>query len=256
MKKTVLLSFFWLLFLSCNKQDVSDEPDALSSEELYMAVQNTIQFSGYYWNVKHAEQPTGPMNNYWDSDNVWVDEEGKLHLKIRRGTDGRWTCAEVSSVSSFGYGTYVWQVEGRVDQLDKNIVFGLFDYRDWQYDGYDEVDIEFARWGNDQWHNFNYTVYPEYPSGQSRVSYTNELSLNGSYTTYRFTRSNQYVAFSGFHGHTEASRNAFFQWQTPSGFDVPQVAMPVHMNLWLFDALAPSDTAEVELVIKSFEFRP
>lgn len=254
MNKLLYFSVLLVFVIGCDKtSDFEKEVQVIYQSS---PGSSFISFSGYNWIVKDTDQPTGPMNNYWSNQNVWVDGEGKLHLKITKEPNGRWTCAEVHSTTDFGYGTYVWQLESRVDQLDKNIVLGLFDYRGWQYDHYDEIDIEFARWGNDAWHNFNYTVYPAHPSTQSRVSYTNELSLNGSFSTYRFTRNSEKVYFTSFHGHTENPSNAFFEWETPNGFDVPQVAMPVHMNLWLFDALPPSDEQEIIIVIKSFEFRP
>ncbi|SFW36863.1 Glycosyl hydrolases family 16 [Sinomicrobium oceani] len=254
MKNILLFIVVTFASASCSKKIIPQNGSNSTGELLKSAAQTTIRFSGYTWMVKNPPGQVGPHSNYWSKDNVWVDKQGRLHLKITREPDGRWTCAEIQSTENFGYGKYVWKIESRVDQLDKNIVLGLFDYRGIQYSKYDEIDIEFSRWGHAHVDNFSNTVYPEYPKGKS-VSNSHELSLNGLWSTYRFIRDSEKVAYSSFHGHTEDPGNAFFVWQTPSGFAVPKVAMPIHMNLWLFDA-PPSDGEEVEIIIRSFEFTP
>lgn len=58
--------------------------------------QTTIEFAGHTWNVKSGTGGPGP-NNWSNSNNsVWVDNEGKLHLKIRY-INGKWVCAEIYS---------------------------------------------------------------------------------------------------------------------------------------------------------------
>ncbi|NEU73400.1 hypothetical protein PI95_012690 [Hassallia byssoidea VB512170] len=46
-----------------------------------MADKKTINFSGYVWEVRSSGDG-GPGPNHWSSDNVWVDQDGYLHLKI------------------------------------------------------------------------------------------------------------------------------------------------------------------------------
>ncbi|TWI88759.1 glycosyl hydrolase family 16 [Chitinophaga japonensis] len=228
--------------------------NAPQPEAVNALAQRTISFSGINWTVRDQAGPSGPHDNYWSgsTDNVWVDAQGHLHLKIRRdAATGRWYCSEVISQQSFGYGTYIWKIEGRVDQLDRNVVLGLFNYKSGD-DGHHEIDIEFARWGNDAWHNFNYTVYPAY--GSPSVSQTFELALNGTYSTYTFHRTGTSVSYVAYHGHGETY--AFFPWSTPAGFPVSTESLPVHMNMWLFQHMAPANGQEVEVIIHSFEFRP
>jgi hypothetical protein len=55
----------------------------------------TIEFDGYQWMVKHGdEEKQGPGPNYFSSlpENVWVDSQGQLHLKVTKRND-RWYCA-------------------------------------------------------------------------------------------------------------------------------------------------------------------
>ncbi len=106
-----------------------------------------ISFSGYTWDVRPAGTG-GPGPNDWDPDNVWVDAAGYLHLKLTH-RNGRWYSSEVYTRDRLGFGRYQFSLIGRVDQLDKNIVFGLFNYPtpDVGVDTTREIDIEFSRWG-------------------------------------------------------------------------------------------------------------
>ena len=69
----------------------------------------TIFFSGYNWTVKNSPGKVGPGPNYFSdsANNVWVDTQGRLHLKITK-RNGRWYCAEVISEVSFGYGEHLF----------------------------------------------------------------------------------------------------------------------------------------------------
>jgi hypothetical protein len=254
MQKIALLMISLALFTSCAKESTKTLKPETTTAARQAAVKSTLNFSGYTWEVRNETGTSGPGPNYWSnsSSNVWVDANGFLHLKIRKdASTGRWYCAEVTSTQSFGYGSYVWEVEGAVDKLDKNIVLGLFNYKAGD-DGHHEVDIEFARWGNNAWPNFNYTVYPA--SGSGNVSQTYELALNGTYSTYKFVRTSTAVSYTAYHGHTQAASNAFFPWTTPAGYNVSTLSIPVHMNLWLFQGNAPSNQTEVEIIIHSFKF--
>lgn len=258
MHKLSVLLFALAIFTSCTKEAASTTGISPTAEEDSGArkaiAANIISFSGYSWEVRNESGTSGPGPNYWSnsSSNVWVDSNGHLHLKIRKDpATGRWLCSEVTSTQAFGYGSYVWKIEGPVDKLDKNIVLGLFNYKAGD-DGHHEVDIEFARWGNSAWPNYNYTVYPA--TGSGNVSQTYELALNGTYTSYKFTRTPTAVSYKGYHGHNLVETNAFFPWTTPAGYNVSTLALPVHMNLWLFQGNAPSNAQEVEIIIHSFTF--
>ncbi|SEM06223.1 hypothetical protein SAMN04488505_103268 [Chitinophaga rupis] len=264
MHRAFILAITLATLASCSKHNdlTTEKPDTATNSQKAAPVkalaERTISFSGINWTVRDEAGTSGPDDNYWSSStsNVWVDASGHLHMKIRKdAATGRWYCAEVTSQQSFGYGTYVWKIEGRVDQLDKNIVFGLFNYKAGD-DGHHEVDIEFARWGNNAWPNYNYTVYPSSGDPDSNAHHEFELALNGTYTTHTFYRTSSAVSYRGYHGHTEDINNSFFPWTTPAGFPVSTLALPVHMNLWLFNHLAPSNGQEVELIIHQFIYRP
>lgn len=129
----------------------------------------TISWKGHTWNVTSGGMAGVCQGN---PANVSVDANGYLHLKITKsGTT--WTAAEIFSTDKIGFGTYQWQIEGPSDKLDKNVVLGLFPYgpeAGLGESGNNEIDIEFARWGNTSYPNGNYTIWP--PTGTTTGSHT------------------------------------------------------------------------------------
>ena len=218
----------------------------------------TIHFSGYDWTVRPAERG-GPGPNYWDEHNARVDDKGFLHLKISQ-QNGRWLCPEVYTEKRFGFGQYQFRVEGRIDRLDPNVVFGLFNYPtpDVGPDTTHEMDIEFARWGDPLAHNGNYTVWPV-ETGRHQMGNTFAFNLGGDGSTRRFTWSPTRVSFQSLNGYGDDDRNQFAHWlfqpKNPAG-DISQKPMPVHINLWCFEGHAPATAQPVELIVRSFKFIP
>jgi len=140
-----------------------------------------INFSGYEWIVRtsdDAKQGPGP-NLFSDSeDNVWVDEEGRLHLKIvQKG--GHWYCSGVTLRLSQGYKKYVFYVASRVDQLDENVVGGLFTYKN----DNEEIDIEFSKWSQSENQDSQFAIQPSDNVG-NKTRY--DLNLKSDFSTHFF----------------------------------------------------------------------
>lgn len=216
-----------------------------------------LQFAGHTWQVRAGSGGPGP--NTWDASNVWVDGDGALHLKIAH-VNGAWTSAELETTKRLGFGTYQFQIIGAIDQLDANVVLGLFNYPpdDVGPDATNEIDIEFARWGAPANPNGNYTVWPA-EAGRKNSSHTFEFALGGTYTTQRFRWSRDAILFQSLHGHTDGDANEFARWEfRPGTFaqDIPQQPMPLHLNLWLFGGHAPTDGKEVEIVVSALRYTP
>lgn len=218
----------------------------------------TIQFSGYTWEIR---QPGlgGPGPNQWDPRNVWVDARGYLHLKLTQ-RDGQWTCAELYTQKSLGFGTYQFWLSGRVDQLDQNVIFGLFNYPKPEMgpDTTHEIDIEFGRWGHPKAPNGNYTIWPTDVS-QQKTSYTFEFKLDGNDSTHRFCWSPTKICFQSLHGHVDDDQGQFAHWAFQP--DAPTAAisqhpMPLHLNLWCYEGSPPKNGQPVELVVRCFKFTP
>ena len=87
-----------------------------------LAKNRYIHFSGYRWKVKTSDQPMNPGNNYFSdsSENVWIDETGKLHLRITNRNE-KWQCAEVICQEKIVYGKYTLFLRSRIDTVDKNV---------------------------------------------------------------------------------------------------------------------------------------
>ncbi|MBO3831836.1 MAG: hypothetical protein FGF51_00410 [Candidatus Brockarchaeota archaeon] len=215
--------------------------------------QRTITFSDYEWIIKSSETAkAGPGPNYWSDKNVWVDENGWLHLKITY-KDERGYCAEVYTKERLGYGTYVFYIASRIDILDRNVVLGLFAYKDDEH----EVDIEFSKWGNGDAKNAWFTVQPSpYVEGHNQKSF--DIRLMDTYSTHWFTWSRNYVFFESFYGHysyeAPPRHNIILSWVCPLKRQADEAR--AHINLWLLKGFPPSDGKEVEVIIKEFRFYP
>jgi hypothetical protein len=251
--KNFLLVVTAILFFSCSK-NVEQTVSPTSSADNNTA--STIHFSGYTWNVKNGSH-LGPGPNNWSRNNVWLDSNGYLHLKITKDSaTGKWYCAEVSTQQSFGFGKWQFWVEGRIDKMDKNVVLGLFNYSG--NDGFDEMDIEWARWGNKNYPNCNYTVWPA-QTGFNNYSYTKEVALKGKNTTQRFTRTSKSVYFESLQGFTNISDTSKLLASatcTNPPNSISTLQMPAYINLWLFQGRAPVNGKEVEIIIHKFTYTP
>lgn len=219
---------------------------------LLAAPHTTINWQGYTWQVKNGPN-MGPGPNSWSDRNVWVDANGYLHLKISQGK-GAWQCAELWTTQSLGYGTYQCDVESRLDTLDANVIFSMFPYLG--PDGTQEIDIEYARWGNPAWNNGSYTVYPQVAGGL-KTTQAFMFHLDGSYTTSRLTWTSKGIHFWLMGGHQPINivRNVIHEWNdTPVKLgNVPNMPMPLHFNLWLFQGKPPTDGRQVEVIVHRFQ---
>ena len=131
-----------------------------------------LQFGGRTWGVKESAVPVGPGGNRFSAapSDVWVDQDG-LHLTI--SSDGfNWFSTEVVLSENLGYGTYLFQTDSRVDELNANATFGAFT---WDPYGDDdripefpnrEIDFEDSRWGiPGRATNSQFVVQPYHVSG-------------------------------------------------------------------------------------------
>ena len=208
----------------------------------------TLEFSGYEWIVKTSDgEQVGPGPNYFSDseENVWVDSEGRLHLKIMQ-RDGRWYCAEVISTENFGYGTYRFYTESRIDQIDQNAVLGLFTWDDDPAYHHREIDIEFSRWGQTENDNAQFVVQP-YTKSDNIHRFNVELS--DTHSTHSFDWKSDEVFFQSTHGDYIES------WSYYIDQDIPLPGNEnARMNLWLFGGEPPSEA--VEVIVSAFEFIP
>ena len=208
-----------------------------------------LRFSGYEWVVKSSRGPVGPGPNVFSEENVEVDDDGQLRLKIaRRG--GRWTSAEIGSRRDLGYGTYRFSVAA--GPRDPRAILGLFTWSDHDDDAHHrEIDIEIGRWGDADGPNAQCTVQPS-----SRPGNLIRFELPDGPAVHEFNWSRSGISCRS---QIEASagsalpfvhRHQFRESAPPAG------TANVRINLWLADGLPPSNDGVIEAIVQRFEYFP
>ena len=208
-----------------------------------------VTWSGGSWQVKTSNAAVGPGPNIFSKANVSVDAGG-LHLRIAKDAQGRWTTSEVIAPASLGYGTYTFTVATRLDQLDSNVVLGLFTWSDKPQYAHRELDFEAARWGSaTDPTNAQFVVQP-----YDAANHLSRFSLSSSVRTeQQFTWRAGEVTFLSRRLDTGATVATYVY----RGADVPKPGDErVRLNLWLFGGNAPTNSQSVEIVVESFAFTP
>ena len=209
----------------------------------------TINFSGIAWTVKASNgELWGPgPNNFSDAQgNVWVDEQGRLHLKISY-ENGAWKCAEVIAQKSFGHGTYRFTIDSDVASLDANVVLGLFTWNDDPAFNHREIDIEFSRWGNPlDPTNAQFTVQP-YTASANLQRWTLNPGYGQTTHSFRWTKNS-----IGFESLFAGNRLESWNYSRRAGIPRPGGENP-RINLWLFQGQPPLNGLPVEVIISKFE---
>lgn len=206
-----------------------------------------INFSGYEWYVKSSDaEKTGPGPNYFsDSENnVWVDNDGRLHLKITF-RNSRWNCAEVILRKSYGHNKYVFYLDSGPDKLDKNIVWGLFTYKN----DHEEIDIEFSRWSIEGNQEAQYAIQPS-DIGANKTRFS--LNLLGDSTTHFIDWRSDKISFASYYGHILSpadDSDVINEWIYTGTSIPPDSDEKLEINLWLFKGTPPSDNMEAEVII-------
>lgn len=218
----------------------------------------TIKFAGYTWVVRPTGRG-GPGPNYWDQDNAFVDDKGFLHLKLTHRND-KWYSSEVYMQDRLGFGKYEFWLTGPVARLDQNVVLGLFNYptHDVGPDATHEIDIEFAQWGSPSAPLGNYTVWPT-TNTVRRDTHAFAFPHDSDSSMHSFTWTPTNLIFQSAQGEKNDKTASFASWryQPPNpGEHIAQKPMPVHLNLWCFRGLAPTNGEPVEVIVRAFKFAP
>jgi hypothetical protein len=209
-----------------------------------------VTWNGVQWQVKTSTSAVGPGPNIFSKTNVSVDANKFLHLRITKDASNRWTTAEVISPTSYGYGTYAFTVGTRLDQLDPNVVLGLFTWSDKAPYAHREIDVEVARWGSAaDPTNAQFVVQPyDKPNHLRRFTETSAIR-----TVQQFTWRAGVVSFVSRRLDTGATVASY----TYSGAGVPVPGDErVRLNLWLYGGAAPTNGQAVDVTVESFTFTP
>ena len=221
-----------------------------------------IEWSGYRWRVKAGTHGPGP-NVFSDSpETVWVDAQGRLHLRIWND-GGQWVVPEITLVDELGYGNYEFLTEGRVDEFDPNAILGLFiwEYQT-DYSGIDsenvanEFDIEFSRWGDPfNPNNAQFVAQPYHRPGNLSGF---DLNLNNPTDRVRgeFSWEPDIVRCKMWTSVSPYIVDFLLHDFDYAGPDIPEPAPRVHINFWLLFGSAPQSGLEQEAVLVSFTHTP
>jgi hypothetical protein len=237
---------------------IPSQAEAVAYVDRVSSSARQFTFSGYGWSVKTSGGSlAGPGPNYFSdsTNNVWVDTQGLLHLKITY-TNGEWQCAEIISDQSFGYGQYRFTVNTPVSILGTNVVLGMFTY---SYDAaYNdrEIDIEQSHWEYAYGPNDveDYAIAP-YGTGQETNFF---LPAGVTNSTHSFIWQSTNIAFQSLNGYfasPPAASNMLANWSCSAGIP-PAGGEQVHINLWLDNGNPPANNQPVEVTLSQFDFVP
>lgn len=241
---------------------------------------DVVEFSGHTWDIKSSADLMGPGPNYFSDhpDDIWVDSKGYLHMRIA-SHDGIWYATELVSQDTVGYGTYVFTVESQLQEIDPNIVLGLFtwDNNSFFTQANSEIDIEFSKWGNPEDSNtLSYAVQPV-SFGPYYPERVNSPDMDGSVwngvSTHGFTWTDTLVTWESYAGENWREGELLASWsfdlnnparvKNEGGNSSAAIIIPApgettnaRINFWLLNGSAPTDQKEVEVVIRSFSYTP
>ena len=219
----------------------------------------TVTFAGHEWGVKYGDQ-LGPGPNYFSDsqDSLWVDEKGYLHMTIiKRG--GKWFCTEVINSQSLGYGSYIFTLQSRVDQLDENIILGMFT---WDTDApeynYREIDFEFGKWQKSENKNSQFVIQPWTNEGNTHrydILYDGPTETTTHIMNWR-PDGIDFQSYYGRYSENPPAENVIHSWTYTGQDNPPPGGENIRINLWLVWGAFPTDGNNVEVVIEDFKFIP
>lgn len=221
----------------------------------------TLSFSGRTWRVKGPGfLGPGPNNFSNNASAVYTDANGRLHLTIQKVAN-TWFSTEVALADPLGYGDYVFTTRGRLDNFALTTVLGMFI---WEYGScydpangwwnpYNEIDVEFGRWGVSGNADAQFVAQPfDTPGNINRFNMT---FSDSELTSHAFKWLPDHVEYRSWRGgpNAESPATRTHTW-TYSGADVPRPGIArVHLNMW--QATGAPATAQ-EAVFDAFTFVP
>lgn len=223
----------------------------------------TIAFAGRTWRVKGPGYYGPGPNSFSNSASaVYADANGRMHLTIQN-VGGTWYSTEVALTEPLGYGDYVFTTRGRLDTLHPTTVLGLYiweygpcyDYGYLWWNPYNEIDVEFSRWGVAGAPNAQFVAQP-YDWGGNLLKFPYTFT-DGEVTSHAFRWRPDRVEFRSWRGGStaEATSPLVNSW-TYTGPHIPRPDQPrVHLNLWQSSG-PPTSTQEVVLDAFRFEAWP
>jgi hypothetical protein len=263
-----ILAPVFLLTWACELEEAPD----------YGRAGNEVRFSGWIWDVKSGSQIQGPGPNYFsdEPEDIFIDGQGYLHMRIAEH-DGRWYSTEIVSRDTVGYGEYTWVISGNFEDIPNNTVLGLFTWNTESFmeEGNSEVDIELAKWADDDNQSLHFSVQPvnfgPYYPERTYMAPTNDGDLIGV-STHMFSWTDSLITWRSWKGvGTGGEQIASWEFsdtnqarvKNENGLTSDSIVIPrplnhtnVRINYWMLFGSPPADGQEHEVVIQSFNYVP
>ena len=215
-----------------------------------------INWAGFDWVVKKSvgspliSMGPGP-NLFSDQDSmVWVDNQNRMHMRIARN-GSQWYSTELICGESRGYRKYTFDIAGRVDLLDPNIVAGFFTWDDCALltvpanQAFREIDLELSKWKSPSNENSQYVIQPYGITGNLHRFNMNLTGCDHSVHTIDWRPDS--ISFSSRWG----SNSHSWKYERKSGIPDPGFEN-IRINFWLISGLPPTDFRNAELILNSF----
>jgi hypothetical protein len=235
--------------------EVGDKVVAVASVEAIPVggtppVPKTVQFSGYEWQVRSGEIDRKGEAVDFDSDNVWTDEKGFLHLRISKKGEN-WTCAELMLTRSLGYGTYRFVVRD-ISNLDPAAVLNMSTWDELNAGQYHrEMDIEITRWGDPTSRNLQYIIKPD-----TLATNVVRFSIPAGIQTHSLQWQQGTALFKTVRGAgADVKAEVIAEHQFSSGVPTPG-GERIHMILYPSKYTKSQLQKETEVIIEKFEYLP
>jgi hypothetical protein len=220
-----------------------------------------LTFANCDWMVKRVNDLISPGPNYFtdNPENLWLDEAGRLHLKLtQRGV--RWYCGEVIAERTLGCGRYALTISSGLQGMDRNAVLGFFTWDDSAPDrNYREMDIEMSRWADATLPNARFMVQPWYRDGNMHQFELDPGGDPNGVTTHEMLWEPNQVRFRSYNGPfviSPPADSSITSWSY-NGPDLPAPGREnLHISLWLMAHMPPSDGRPVEVAIGSVTYLP
>lgn len=205
-----------------------------------------IDWSGYTW-VAETGDSDSAQPQHWSAENVFVDSQDHLHMKISKHADGNWYSSSLNTINGLGYGTYTIKMITNPMTLANNIAVGFYT---WLWNSYrDELDIEFSKWADSN--NdliLQYTVWID--------SWTKYVTSDN----FAFNETNSIHKMTWNPDGTILFESPTANW-TYNGIYKPHPGGVYTLDLWVYDPTgvgykAPADGNEQELILESFTYQP
>ncbi len=213
-----------------------------------------IRWQGLNWTCKNVQGADPGSNNFSDSsDNIWVDDQQRLHLTIKKDS-GDWNCTEIRCQNNYTFGKFTWKIDpaSPVFNLSQESAWiGFFSYRD----DNNETDIEISRWQVQGNHLILYTLQPYWIPGNSQGhlpavtnsqgSTTTEDNYDGSGMTVSMDREPTYVDFTAL----DNNGNVIAYEHFTNSAVIDQGPEQLMMNFYLRSI--PTSGPDVEIILDS-----